>query len=213
MEAIKMAHIVLVNDPIEEANADFAKQNPQNTRLFCANELDIDTARAIIDESYIASEGTKCILIAAFVFNVYAQNALLKVLEEPPSGIVFVVYAKMKSLLLPTVRSRLVIVNRIAQQRLPHFPVPMETLNLEGIYRFLKEREREFNSLSLKEEIQSLYLDAIRYGLDFSLRETMFFEKAMFWGYESTSNVFATLLLLVLQKKKQQLNASLRHKG
>ena len=73
-DAMRVGHIELVKNPIEVASQYYATQNPQNTRLFCANELDIDTARSIIDESYIASEGTKTILIAALTFNIYAQN-------------------------------------------------------------------------------------------------------------------------------------------
>ncbi|TLD83977.1 DNA polymerase III subunit delta [Helicobacter sp. MIT 11-5569] len=212
MNAIKIGHIELVNNPIETANTYFAAQNPQNTRLFCADELDIDTARAIIDESYIASEGEKFILIAAFSFNVYAQNALLKVLEEPPNGIIFVIYAKMKSLLLPTIRSRLPIINHLKQQKLPHFPLLLKMLNLESVYQLLKEREKEFNNPLLKTEIQSLYLDAVKYGLDFSAQETELFEKAMLWEtqYENTRNIFVVLLLLVLRKKKQQICATLK---
>ncbi|MCI5969209.1 DNA polymerase III subunit delta' [Helicobacter sp.] len=209
---IKIGHIELVNDPIESANVYFHTQEPQNTRLFCANELDIDTARAIIDESYIASEGIKQILIAALSYNAYAQNALLKVLEEPPSGTIFIIYTKMKSLLLPTMRSRLPVINRSQVQRLPHFSLSLKTLNLESVYQFLKEREKEFNNPFLKEEVQSLYLDSIKYGLSFSLKEAQLFEKALFWGhqYESVSNVFAPLLLLVLRKKKQQFSATLK---
>ncbi|WP_370522737.1 DNA polymerase III subunit delta' [Helicobacter winghamensis] len=213
MEMIKIGHIELVNDPIESASAYFSTQDPQNTRLFCSNELDIDTARSIIDESYIASKGTKQILIAALSYNLYAQNALLKVLEEPPSGTIFVIYAKMKSLLLPTIRSRMPIINHAKAQRLPHFPISLKTLNLESIYQFLKEREKEFNNPLLKDEIQSLYLDSIKYGLSFSNKETQLFEKAISWEdqYESTSNIFAVLLLLVLRKKKQRLNATLKN--
>lgn len=38
--------------------------------------------------------------------NVYAQNALLKILEEPPSFVVFILICENSGLLLPTVRSR-----------------------------------------------------------------------------------------------------------
>ncbi|WP_299547902.1 DNA polymerase III subunit delta' [uncultured Helicobacter sp.] len=209
---IKIGHIELVNDPIESATAYFNTQDPQNTRLFCSDELEIDRARAIIDESYLASDGTKQILIAASSYNAYAQNALLKVLEEPPSGTIFIIYAKMKALLLPTIRSRLPIINNTTQKRLPHFPISLKTLNLESVYQFLKEREKEFNNPLLKEEIQSLYLDSIKYGLTFSSKETQLFEKALYWEhrYESTNNIFVVLLLLVLRKKKQQLNAALK---
>lgn len=212
VEMVRIGHIELVNDPIESARAYYQTQNPQNTRLFCANDLDIDTARMIIDESYIANDTTKQILIAALNYNIYAQNALLKVLEEPPGETIFIVYVRMKSLLLPTIRSRMPMINHIKQRRLPHFPLALKTLNLESIYEFLKERAREFNNPLLKEEIQSLYIDAIAYGLNFCDAEMQLFEKALFWESqkESTSNIFLVLLLLVLRKKKEQHNAILK---
>lgn len=210
----RVGHIELVENPIEAASQYYATQNPQNTRLFCANELDIDTARSIIDESYIASEGTKTILIAALAFNIYAQNALLKVLEEPPQGIVFIIYAKMKFLLLPTIRSRLLILNHTKFQKLPPFALDIESLNLESVYRFLKERENDFNNKALKIEIQSLYLDCITYGLNFTLSESELFEKAILWEeqHEYARNIFLVLLLLVLRKKKQYIQNKIQGK-
>ena len=41
--------------------------------------------------------------------NENAQNALLKVLEEPPAGVTFILLAKSAKLLLETIRSRCVI--------------------------------------------------------------------------------------------------------
>lgn len=213
-DTMHVGHIELVENPIETASQYYATQNPQNTRLFCANELDIDTARSIIDESYIASEGTKTILIAALAFNIYAQNALLKVLEEPPQGIVFIVYAKMKFLLLPTIRSRLLILNHTRFHKLPPFALDIESLNLESIYRFLKERENDFNNKALKIEIQSLYLDCITYGLNFTLSESELFEKAILWEaqHEYARNIFIVLLLLILRKKKQHIQNKIQGK-
>lgn len=212
-DAMRVGHIELVENPIEVASQYYATQNPQNTRLFCANELDIDTARSIIDESYIASEGTKTILIAALTFNIYAQNALLKVLEEPPRGVVFILYAKMKFLLLPTIRSRLLILNHTHFQKLPPFALDIASLNLESIYRFLKDRENDFNNPALKTEIQSLYLDCIAYGLSFTQSESELFEKALLWEaqHEYARNIFLVLLLLVLRKKKQYIQNKIRN--
>lgn len=202
----QIGHILLVNNPIEEANRCYDLQNPQNYKLFCAEELNIDISRAIIDESYIANEGVKTILIAANSFNIYVQNALLKILEEPPSGVVFVLYAKMKSLLLPTIRSRLPILNHTTKQKLPHFTLDIRTLNLEKIYSFLKEKQKEINDTNLKIEIQSLYLDALKSGLHFDLKETMTFESALKWEKqrEKPHNILLVLLLLILRKKRQQ---------
>lgn len=201
----KLGRILLVNHPISAASEYYEKQNPQNYRLFCAEELNIEISRAIIDESYIASEETKTILIAANSFNVYAQNALLKILEEPPNSVLFILYARMKSLLLPTIRSRLPILNHTNKQKLPPFDLDIRTINLEKIYLFLKEKQKEMNSTTLKTEIQSLYLDALKIGLHFNIKETEMFERALIWEeqYEKSHYILLVLLLLILRKKKQ----------
>ncbi|WP_297809624.1 DNA polymerase III subunit delta' [uncultured Helicobacter sp.] len=201
----QIGHILLVNNPIDRANAYYEYQNPQNYKLFCAEELTIEISRSIIDESYIANEGVKTILIAANSFNVYAQNALLKVLEEPPNGIIFILYAKMKSLLLPTIRSRLPILNHTKKQKLPHFALDIRTLSLENIYLFLKQKQKEIKDSNSKIEIQSLYLDALKNGLHFNSSETTMFEHALKWEkqHEKPQNILLVLLLLILRKKKQ----------
>ena len=202
-----LGRILLVNHPISAAGEYYEKQNQQNYRLFCAEELTIEISRAIIDESYIASEKTKTILIAANSFNIYAQNALLKILEEPPNGVIFVLYARMKSLLLPTIRSRLPILNHTNKQKLPPFALDIRTINLEKIYLFLKEKQKEMNSNTLKIEIQSLYLDALKIGLHFDVKETKIFERALIWEqqHEKSHHILLVLLLLILRKKKQNL--------
>ncbi len=54
------------------------------------------------------AEGKAYILCDADTMNEAAQNAALKLLEEPPRGVVFVLCAQNPQLLLPTVRSRCV---------------------------------------------------------------------------------------------------------
>lgn len=65
--------------------------------------------------------GTKVVVITpAERMNVAAQNALLKTLEEPPSGTVLVLVTAAEGLLLPTVRSRCL--------RVPFAPLPVEVV-------------------------------------------------------------------------------------
>lgn len=208
------SHILLTNNPIEAANERHESENPQNCRLFCAEELSIELAREIIDESYIASSGDKLVLIAANSFNIYAQNALLKILEEPPNQVFFVLFAKMKSQLLPTIRSRMPIINQLKKEKLPPFSLAIHTLSLKDIYPFLKEKSKEFslNPTQLKVEIQSLYLDCIKEGLSFNLKEAKLFEEALFWAghYERAQHIFLVLLLMILDKKKQKMHQNIR---
>jgi DNA polymerase-3 subunit delta' len=69
----------------------------------------IDTIRDVIDRAaYRPFEGRRRVSIVdqAEGLEVAAQSALLKVLEEPPSGSAFILVTSMPDLLLPTVVSR-----------------------------------------------------------------------------------------------------------
>lgn len=198
-------HILLTNYPEQEAER-YIHSNP-NAFLFFSDDLKVEDSRDIIDEAYIANENGKTILIAANSFNIYAQNALLKVLEEPPSGVVFIIFAKAKSLLLPTIRSRMPIINRVLKQKLPHFMIDIKTLNLEQVYEFLKQLDK--NSLSandIKIQIQSLYIDCMENGIYFNEAESEIFHNALLWAshYERASYIFSVLLLMILRKKKHK---------
>ncbi|PZT47755.1 hypothetical protein B6S12_07455 [Helicobacter valdiviensis] len=200
LEENHLGIILLVNQPIEEAIEYHKKLGEQKCKLFCANDFSIELARNVIDESYIASN-SKVILIAALSFNIAAQNALLKILEEPPSGVKFVLIARLKSSLLPTIKSRLILLNHTKKQPLPSFPIEINNLNLSSIYEFLKEVSKNPNDYNLKELIQSLYMDSLSLGL--SKEELEYFDRAINWSvqYERPHYVLSTLLLMVLRVK------------
>ena len=77
--------------------------------VYCGEELLIETSREIIDKAYFSSERQVLNILSFKSFKIEAQNALLKIFEEPPSGIFFMIVSPSKNLLLPTVRSRFVI--------------------------------------------------------------------------------------------------------
>jgi DNA polymerase-3 subunit delta' len=69
----------------------------------------VDQIRALRDDAVIMpNEARRKVYIIrhAGSMNVSAQNALLKVLEEPPGGAAFILTAETPEQLLPTVRSR-----------------------------------------------------------------------------------------------------------
>ncbi|MBR5527593.1 MAG: hypothetical protein IKV97_01220 [Clostridia bacterium] len=73
------------------------------------DDVRVDDIRAISKEAYILP--TDCeyhvyILKSADRMNSFAQNALLKIMEEPPKNTVFILLSPSKELLLPTVVSR-----------------------------------------------------------------------------------------------------------
>lgn len=69
--------------------------------------IPVDMVRQIRDQMFIRpNEADRKIYIFAQELNVQGQNALLKILEEPPSYGVFILLSENPDMLLPTVRSR-----------------------------------------------------------------------------------------------------------
>ena len=72
-------------------------------------KVSVDDIRAVRNMAYMAPhESDRKIFVLEGVenFNTSCQNALLKILEEPPRGVVFILSALSKSGVLPTVLSR-----------------------------------------------------------------------------------------------------------
>ncbi len=72
-------------------------------------EIVVDQIRAVAQDSVVLpNEAPRKIYLfpEADVLNTSAQNALLKLLEEPPEGVFFLLCARNPDALLPTVRSR-----------------------------------------------------------------------------------------------------------
>lgn len=71
-------------------------------------QIKIDSVREVLQFSQITSHrgGLKVIVInPAESMNVQAANALLKVLEEPPQNVVFILVSSQKDRLLPTIKA------------------------------------------------------------------------------------------------------------
>ncbi|WP_143428466.1 DNA polymerase III subunit delta' [Helicobacter sp. 11S02629-2] len=109
--------------------------------IYEVEELKIDDAHNIIEEAYIAASHTKYIAIFAYSFNIFAQNALLKILEEPPANIIFLIFTNSRSALLSTVCSRMQIVDLRQKRELNTLPIDVKTINIKKIYTLIKEIE------------------------------------------------------------------------
>ena len=69
----------------------------------------VEDVRKIEEEAYLSTneaDSKVFILEDADEYNVQSQNALLKIMEEPPKGVKFILTASSVSAILPTVRSR-----------------------------------------------------------------------------------------------------------
>jgi DNA polymerase III gamma/tau subunit len=87
---------------VKKANQDFFEQSYEN--------FSIDDARAlklIHEMRPVSPAGKKIFIIKTDFINIEAQNALLKLLEEPADYAYFFIIISNVNLLLPTVKSRL----------------------------------------------------------------------------------------------------------
>lgn len=77
-------------------------------------EIGVDQIRAVIADAYVLpneAERKVYIISEAETMNLSAQNAALKLLEEPPKGVIFLLCTSNVQQLLPTVRSRCTEIN------------------------------------------------------------------------------------------------------
>ena len=80
------------------------------------DEIKIEDVREIEKFAYITEKNKKQIIIAAEKFNIFAQNALLKLIEEPPKNVDFILITKSKYSLIDTILSRVYIEKRLFEE-------------------------------------------------------------------------------------------------
>ncbi len=89
----------------------FAKRHPDVTVLSSAGgeQVRVDDVRRVRADAYATpfeADNKIVIFREAQLFNVQSQNALLKILEEPPQRVYFILTCPAANMLLPTVNSR-----------------------------------------------------------------------------------------------------------
>ena len=113
-----------------------------NVITYDDDEFKVEQARELISHGYIASETKKYIIVKAKRYNEVSQNALLKILEEPPKNIVIYLIGLRKAMFLPTIRSRLSIINIKNRKDEVSIDFDFNNLTLSSIYNFGKNNSR-----------------------------------------------------------------------
>lgn len=135
-------HIIISDDFEAEIQRLQNELHPLRVVTFVEENFKIEHAKALTAEAYISEENTKYLIIAALEFTAVAQNALLKLLEEPPRNIEFIIISPTKSNLLPTVRSRLPILKTQTNHNTQHLDISLARLDYAEVFSFLKEHAR-----------------------------------------------------------------------
>lgn len=155
----KASYILITSDI--ESEVERLKNELHGSRVvtFVEDEFKIENAKAVVAEAYISEANTKYIILASKNFNTVSQNSLLKVLEEPPRNIEFIIVSQTKSNLLPTVRSRLPILQGKKTQREMFININLAKMDYKEVFEFLKENARVTKSRA-QELVEELYYRA-----------------------------------------------------
>jgi DNA polymerase-3 subunit delta' len=170
---------------------------------YIQDDFKIDDAKAVLSEAYIAEESQKTLLICASSYRIEAQNALLKLLEEPPRNIVFILIVSSKNGLLPTIRSRLPIRKIESKKKRISLDIDLAKMELSNIFTFLKDH-KNIKKIELKALVETLLIDCVhKYKIELDESELRSFEKAMVLADLNTrsTTILSELMLLIYQAR------------
>ncbi|MCJ7766136.1 MAG: DNA polymerase III subunit delta' [Thiovulaceae bacterium] len=199
------SHIIIC-DNIEERISSLQNElAPHRVVSFLRDDFKIEDAKTVTAEAYIAEERTKYLVMAAKTFNVISQNALLKLLEEPPRNIELIIITESKSTLLPTVRSRLKIIKEHSVMVRDETDIKLSNLNLSMLFSFVKTHDR-LSKHEAKSLIESLYRKAtVIERLSLSEKQIEIFERSyrLIELNARLQTVLVSLLMTFLPKAKR----------
>lgn len=139
----KLSSFIAIAQDLEAFKEELEQTYTNHRKVFFfKDDFLVDDAKAVIAEAFIAESSQKIIALGAKSFNLICQNSLLKILEEPPRNIVFIVCVPTKTALLPTIRSRLPIKIFHTEFHAIQSGLNFLKLNIKDIYDFLKTHQR-----------------------------------------------------------------------
>jgi DNA polymerase-3 subunit delta' len=162
-------------------------------------------AKEAIEKSYLASEETTVLILAAKTFSPVVQNKLLKVIEEPPKNKEFILITNSKSTILGTIRSRLPITILNEEKVEESIGLDVASLTLAIVYEFIQTHKRtDAKKMSvLVENISKAALKSQAFDVD-EVTLTLFSNAFVALDMGSPPQfVLNTLLLKLLARKKR----------
>ena len=154
-------HIIIADDIEAETSRLEEELAPFRVVKFVVTDesFKIEHAKAVLAESYVSESQAKYIILGASDLTDVAQNSLLKLLEEPPRNIEFIIISPTKSNLLPTVRSRLPILKVDSSHQKIDIELNLARLDYKEVFAFLKEHAR-VKKEDAKDLVESLFYRA-----------------------------------------------------
>ncbi|MCG3673616.1 DNA polymerase III subunit delta' [Aliarcobacter butzleri] len=207
LDFIENSSILIVNNIEETLNLMLPKYPLHSVRVIKSEEKEeflIAQANETIKEAFIATSEKKYLFLCGSTFRKEAQNALLKILEEPPRNIVFILITNSKTSLLPTIYSRLPYKYLKKSEQKIESSLDLNRLDLKDIYTFLQENQK-ISKQEAKDIVESLLLKANNQKIKLSQKKLDFFSKAikLLELNSKPINVLTTLLLYLSNQKNQ----------
>lgn len=203
-----MLNKIVVTSDFESLKAKLESEfGINNLRFYISDDFLLENAKDVIAEAYIAEKDEKILVIQANSFRIEAQNALLKIIEEPPRNIKFIIVTQSKNLLLPTIRSRMLIENNLTKKPKITLDLNLKTLSLKEITSFIDqkiadEQAQKFGKNELKELVGVIVTKAVDSGYKFSGDEMdYFFSLIKLADLNAKSHAVLTPLLLTIFQK------------
>jgi len=190
------SHIIITDDVEHQALVLKEELHPKRVVSFVKEKFLVEDAKEVIAEAYKSEADTKYIILAALEFNVYSQNALLKILEAPPKNIVFIIISPSKSALLATIRSRLPIKKLSFKKEQISLDIDLKRLDLDGVFNFLQTYKNNSKN-EAKAIVEALYKKALSDGVKLSQTQLENFDMA-YRLLELNSRVINVLSLIMM---------------
>ncbi len=128
----------------------------------------VSDALEAIQKAYISNEKRVILVLGADNFSEVVQNKLLKIIEEPPSNKEFILIFPTKSMILPTIRSRLPVTQYESNKEDIELPFDIDKLDMNILYEFMQNHKR-VDIEDAKKLLQKITIEAIksdRYNID-----------------------------------------------
>ncbi len=207
MEIVKNSSIFIVNSIEDSLSKILAVYPIHQTRVIKNEEKDefqIEQANKTLKEAYIASNETKYLFLCGATFRVEAQNALLKILEEPPKNIVFILLVSSKNSLLPTIYSRLPYKNLKKVVEKDNIELNIKKLDLKDIYTFIKNSQKITKDEAIN-IVETILIKANKENVKLNQKELdIFFKSIKLLELNSKPTTVLTYLLLSILEKESK---------
>ena len=207
MNFIDNSTILIVND-IESTLNELLPNYPMHSTRIIKNEekeefLLIQATQAI-KEAYIATSEKKYIFLCGSTFSKEAQNSLLKILEEPPKNVIFIIITNSKSSLLPTIYSRMPYKYLKKSILKAESLLDINKLDLKDIYNFLKENQKISKS-EAKDIVESILIKVNNQKIKLSRKQLELFSISikLLELNSRPINILTTLLLSIANQKNK----------